>query len=581
MSTQTPPILLGPRSSPGQEQFGESDLQQALGKVFEVLRRRRWLFILPLLSGALIVLMVSLFVPRRYVATASFERSDDVVVSSLIQASTPFSFNSLRDVAPVDLLGYSAVARAVDQLGLLDDLPRDGEGRLTEQAEIERRRFITDLSSRFSYRVSHNSKQQDVIQLRYEGDRPKLGEQMLARLMDNYVTLMQSRITDVLDRSYEFFHKEAAARKKRVARLMWEQIQFGLDHPGVVPSDPDVLDRRLAAEKLAFSEVTDGIEETASRIAAHQAYLEELQAGTAGVETLSTRPAGADAVMELNPRWQKLSHEVEKFEEEIADLRAGRGMTDLHPEIVALSNKIEVRQREMEQVPQWLTVEREERLRQNPQDALRAEERRIELEIEDLQQALAALRERKLELESAIRDIEADKQALYQRREQFVTMEQELQNARKDLELWNRNAEKLEQVRVVTSQDRGIRFAVVSDPRAGLRPEYPTQLGVFSMAAGVGIALGAMVIFLRELFDRSFRHPARVRRALGIPVLETIGEIPVRRNRGWIARQRLLPAVAMVETVAIMALVLLVRISLEEPEAYGRIIGSVRQLWPM
>lgn len=581
MSTQIPPILLGPRSGTGQIHGSESDLQQALGKIFEILSRRRWLFILPMLSGALIVLIGGLLIPRQYVATASFERSDDMVISSLVQASTPFSFASLREAVPVDLLGYNAVARCVDQLGLLDDLPRNETGKLTPEAEYQKRKFVGRLSSQFSYKITQNGKRQDMIQLRYEGDKPELGEQFLTRLMDNYITLMQSRISDVLDQSYEFFRKEAASRKKRVARLMWEQIQFGLENPGVMPTDPDVLDRRVDAERLALEEVAKRIEDTASRIAVQREYLAGLSDKTSDGNAPPAQPSGDDSDMKENPRWQKLHLEVVQFEEKIADLRATRGMTDLHPEIVGLINKIDLRKREMERLPRWIAEAERRQIQQDPQAAWDAETQRVENDLKVLRQELAGLEEQKNGHETAIREIEESKRHLYERREQFITMDQELQNARKDLEVWNKNAERLEQVLVVTSQDRGIKFSVVSESRSGVTPEYPTQLGVYSMAGGVGIALGALVIFLRELFDRSFRHPARVRQTLGIPVLETIGEIQVRRVRRWLDRQRVLPAVAMVESVAIMAVCFLVHVSLQEPAAYERMIGSLKLLWPL
>ncbi len=101
------------------------------------------------------------------------------------------------------------------------------------------------------------------------------------------------------------------------------------------------------------------------------------------------------------------------------------------------------------------------------------------------------------------------------------------------------------------------------------------------MAIGIGIALGTASVFLRELFDRTFRHPARVRQSLGIPVLETIGEIRVGIVTRWWGRHRMLPACAVVETVAILAVSLLVYMSLQEPAKFDRLFHQAGQVWPI
>ncbi len=572
----TPPLLFGPRNT-GLQQAGDSDLQQVLGKFLEILRRRKWLFILPILTGALLVLVVSLFVPRVYVATASFERADDVVLSSLIQTNTPYSFTTLREAAPVDLLGYDAVARAVDQLGLLDHLPVGPEGRLTDEAKFERRQFISGLAGDLSHRLVQNGNRQDVIYLRYEGKNPQLGEKMISRIMDNYVTLMQTKISDILHQSHEFFRKEAAGRKKRVARLMWEQIQFGLDHPGVMPDDPDVLDRRLEAETRALDEIRELLKAARAKLEAQEEYLGEIEEqAEEGFTALPTRPQVEARV--VNPTWKELDKEIQHLEEQVADLRTT--LTDEHPKIVGLLNKIDIRRRKMESTPQWLTpTERPETVQQDPREAWEAEKRRIEMERDLNLTTIAELEAGELEHRQAIKEIGESKRRLFERREEFMAMQQELDDARADLRVWNKHAETLEQVLVATTQDRGIQFAIIDEARSKLIPEYPTLLGVFTMASGVGLGLGAALVFLRELLDRSLRHPSRVRQTLGIPVLETIGEIRTGRMRTWILRQQLLPAVAMVETVGIMAVSLLIYISLTQPMMYENIIDQVKRLW--
>jgi hypothetical protein len=100
------------------------------------------------------------------------------------------------------------------------------------------------------------------------------------------------------------------------------------------------------------------------------------------------------------------------------------------------------------------------------------------------------------------------------------------------------------------------------------------------LSAGIGLALGAATVFLREMFDRTLRDPARVRQSLGIPVLETIGEIRVGAQTGWVKREVMLPVIAGAETIALAAISIIVFTSLQQPELYDRFLaGKIPTGW--
>ena len=96
----------------------------------------------------------------------------------------------------------------------------------------------------------------------------------------------------------------------------------------------------------------------------------------------------------------------------------------------------------------------------------------------------------------------------------------------------------------------------------------------------LGIALGVIAVFLREVFDRSLRDPSRVRQSLGIPVLEIIGEIRGGRACGWLGRRLFPPAFASVQAILLLGISALVYLSLEKPALYDRIVTQSASLWP-
>ena len=60
MSTQPTSIILGPRYGNAADEATASDLQHVIGRVMAVLSQRRWLFVIPLLTGMLVSLAISL-----------------------------------------------------------------------------------------------------------------------------------------------------------------------------------------------------------------------------------------------------------------------------------------------------------------------------------------------------------------------------------------------------------------------------------------------------------------------------------------------------------------------------------------
>ena len=118
----------------------------------------------------------------------------------------------------------------------------------------------------------------------------------------------------------------------------------------------------------------------------------------------------------------------------------------------------------------------------------------------------------------------------------------------------------------------------MDQPHLAGRMHAPTANGFFALSCGLGLAVAIAIAFLREILDRSVKDPARVKQTLGVPILETIGEIQVGRPPGWFLRKRLLPAFVTLQTLAVAVVGTLVYLSLERPEMYDRVIARSASL---
>jgi len=583
MTTQAGPIILGHRLSRESEDSGTSDLQRMVGKVTAILSRRRWLFVIPTLTGLLVALAVGLMLPRQYWVTASFERRNDDVVTKLVDENTPYSFASLRDSLAVDLKGYGTVVAAVEELGLTRDFPRDADGNLTREGQMAKRALVDRLSAGMTVSVEKKSRFLDVIAIFYTGQEPEIAAKVINRLVDNYKVASRSRAREILNSSYKFFSREAEKQQKRVLALETELLRMTMAYPEAGPSEPGLIEQGLMNKREALEELAHRREEVQANIAARQEYLDELERERAGVPVPASRPATSRLSTVPNPKRVQLAARMEEIRAQIADAKAIRQVTDYHPDVVALRRKLENLEEEMLRQPEQVAkaaLTAPHAGGSQRVDLWLAERRRVEMELKSFRNTLRDIERRVEKHEAEKARLEGAKASLFERRRVYTARQRELEKARADLVAWKGPAEQIDRILTAEAENHGIQFATHRAARYPGALSAPTLPGIYLLSIGIALGVGVTVVFLREIFDRSFRDPARVREKLGIPVLETVGEIHVGRPAGWFIRHRLLPVTASVQVVAILGMGLLVYLRLKEAVLYDRLVAQLSSSWP-
>lgn len=549
-----------------------TDFQLLVGRGLSVLRRRRWLFLFPLITGVLISLVASLALPRKYQLSAIFERRDDVVITKLVTENSPYSFSTLRQALTINLIGYNAVSEAVDQLGLTSGFPRTATGELTPEGRARKQNLVVGLTRDLEVGLLEKSNFLDLIEVRYNGDNPDLGVALVTRLKDNYVSHTRGWIADILEKAHAFFQQEVSRRAAQAARMEAELLELSLKHPGVDPSDPDLLHQQLLRETTALEDLARRRAELQSSIAAREEYLRELDQGSAHLP--ASRPAALWPALQHNPQHQRIQQDIQTVRSQIADAKTLKKMTDQHPFVVGLTEKLRSLETQLQAQPEDLgpAGAAPEAVTSDP---LEPERRRVSMELKSLRETLGRV-EGEIPRHQAERTrLEEEKGRLFERRQHFMMKQQELQAVKGDLNAWNRHLETISRVLAAEAEDRGIRFSTVEEARRPAKPTSPTVAGVLLLSGGMGVALAVAVVFVREILDRSFRSAARVRQALGIPVLEAIGQIRAGDSTGWPGRRKLLPIVACLEGLAALGAGAIAYLSIEQPAVYQGMVSRL------
>ncbi|NLX13006.1 MAG: hypothetical protein GXY44_05025 [Phycisphaerales bacterium] len=584
MSTNATPIILGQRITPrpAQGDSPTSDLQNMLGKLVSVMALRKWFFIIPLLTGLIVALSASMFLPRRYMVSSIIQRQDHDVITKLITTRTPYDFNTYRKSLRVDMCGYHAMSRAMAQIGMTKNLPRDENGQLTLEGQHREQDIIESWNRQINVGFMETSPTMDLIQIRYVGKQPQLAILMINQLKDNYKEFIIGRVQGQLRESYEYFQKECENAKEKVSRMEVQLSEMNRRYPGVDPAAVGQLDALIKAAEARLLEREQKRAILEANRNEHERFLSVLdQALAAGSEGPTSRPSGLEAGVMVNPEFQQLWREIEDVRKKIDEEKTINGRTDFHPVVKSLNDKQGMLQERIAQVPQHIegrnfNATTPNILATNPIEAQRGQ---VEVQLQTINNELVALDEQINVARQEHARLEEERGQLPSRQHEYLMLRMNLETELGHMRRYRQNVEEMERVLNADEEDRGTSFLTLLDASAPTKPSAPALKGVYFLSAVVGLALAVACTFLREVFDRSFRNPMRVQEALGIPVLGTVNEIRLGRRTGNY-QTRVLGFLAFSESLVVVGLGVMVYLSLERPLVYSHLLNRMSGLWP-
>ncbi len=585
MSANATPIILGQRITPRPAQSGSpsSDLQNVLGKLIAVVMLRKWFFIIPLLTGLIIALVASMFLPRRYTVTTIIQRQDHDVITKLVTSRTPYDFEAFRKSLRVDMCGYNAMSRALGQIGLTRNLPRDEQGQLTLDGLHMEREMIESWNRQLTVGLMETSPSMDLIQMRYVGKEPEVGTRLVDQLKNNYVEFITGRVQGQLRESHTYFQKEAEKSKEKVSRMEMGLGEMIRRYPGIDPVTSGQLDTMINDLDGRIREYEQKRTVLETNLKEHERFLNELDDASSATDPKepTSRPSILDAGSVANPEYQRLQRELEDVGKNIDEEKTINGRTDFHPAVKALRDKQQLLRERLSQVPQ--RVESRNLIvtapARNGVTPLAAQRGQVAVQFKNLSNELAALNE---DIQNARQErarLEEERKQLPNRQHEYLTLKKDLETESSHLRRYKQCVEEMERVLNADEDNRGISFATLLEANSPTKPSSPALKGVYFLSAVVGLALAMVCTFLREVFDHSFRNPMRVQEALGIPVLGTINEIRQGRRPGDL-QVRLLGILTFGESLTVIGLGILVYLNLEKPLAYSQLLNRLSGLWP-
>lgn len=561
-----------------------SEIRKTLLDVLRIGTVHRWAFFVPFCLATSAAFVLSLYYPRTYSASTTFERRSDPVILNLPLSPGAASFNYFRSTIERDVTSVANVADAVERMEAGKSLERDAEGQLTSAGLKQRNQIAGGLASTLRASRSSPSDQIDIVTLTYTGDDPKIGRSLVEQVKKSYTARTMVWLKEFLEDQRDYLLQQTAEALDELQAAQREETALRLQHPHVDPTDPGGLVIRLSQLEIEKRELQSRKRDQETELTALQQMLATLESTDA--------PSTDDLAEELSrtdlshPHAARLLAQIDSIDKEIARLRTSRGMTDEHPDIKQL---FEDRRRIEAELTSAPASDSEPAAggapgRTDPRAATAAhpaawsaERRRLELQISAAESKLSDLAFNIQANETAIGELREARRDVFDDQEVFATVIGKVSRARTRHSQLESAVAALEPAITAAEQGRLIHFSDTAAARGGAVPVRPTTNSIIFVALAAGAVLGAIFVILAEVFDHVYRSSGQVARSLGVPILEAIDEIitAADRRKRLVRRLVFAPLVASMFAGVTLGAGALAYLSLQQPWTYERIRG-----WP-
>lgn len=516
-----------------------AEIRRNLNDLVRMLALHRWAFFVPCCLVASTAFILSLYYPRTYRATTSFERRNDPIMVNLPNAAGAASFKYFRSTMSRDLTSVAYMADAVDNLDLTKDFEKNEDGTLTKASRSRRDSLARALGSRISISTTSPSEHVDIVRIIYTGPDPTIGRKLLDAVKATYIERTKVWMGEFLESQRSYFAQQLEQSSEVLRAAQREETKLRLENPYVNVKNPGAISTRLSELELEKRELS-------SRKREYREELSSMEQMFASAGPVAVAGGGANLglsipeVAYVSPETMQLIGELGKIDTKIATLRATRGMTDEHPDIKVLKSKrqafvtgLETNRKQDRQVPQS-NASMSTIAAARPVLALQPwqrEQSRLRVQIAS-QQAKMRDVDHRMEANLAALELVRDaKRNLFQRQDEFEDATAAINKARRRYSEVNATLARIEPAIAAADKNRLVQFSKGDPARGGGIAVNPKAKTIVLLAVVCGIIAGVIFVVLAEILDNVYRSASRVSRSLGIPILEAIDEIVTSADR--------------------------------------------------
>jgi len=511
--------------------------QRTTGEYLKILRRRKWLIILPLIAVTTAVAYVVYRLPDVYESVTLIVVKPSTLPNSVVPSMT-------EDSLTRQLAGISQV---VTSRSSLEPLVVKYDLYASERSRGEPMEAVID-TMRNDIKVAVNTSRNDItnaFNISFRGRNPKTTQAVTAELASRYIDEQTKNTVTSTASARQFIDQQVLQTKQELDAVDKQRLEFMQTNVGNLPSEATSLVSQLSGlreQQKALMSETGRLQDRRSALASQLTLMKKQSEQTRDdLAENMTDPKTTLAWAELTKRKADLQAELQLL---LTNYKPK------HPDVIAKEAQIEGITTEMERmIAEWKEKikQKQEKLANRPDlsvAGLGEEVKMVEGEIKRQQKLLA-------DNEKAIGDIIARINNVPGAEVALGAIERDYQTKKTAYDQLLSQQQRIALGNEAATQQQGEGIEVIDPANLPSKPVAPKRF----MLAGIGLAVGlGFGLFMAGVFEvprlLTIQNSEDARHYTGLPVLVAVPELLTPQEaRSKPRKRRLLLAAAMVATI--------------------------------
>jgi polysaccharide chain length determinant protein (PEP-CTERM system associated) len=498
-----------------------------IGYYLALVSRRRWFIIVPFCLAMIVGMALTVTLPKMYEASTLIlvqaQRVPEKIVSPVVDGYVEGRISTLSQ----QIMSRSNLERVIGKFKLFSD-PGFAEMLAEDKIASLRKRIKVEIGDSKARKVTADS-----FSILFQDSDPQTAMKVTNGLATFFIDENLKARESMAVGTTDFLDAELDSMRKRLEDQEEILKKFREQHMGELPEQ---LSSNLS--------VLEGLNQQLSR---KEESLRSARLSLASLEkdiSLS-REGGAQSAGQAQTvgRVSEENMSVEQLQERLALMKDS--YTDQHPDVLRLKARIERRAKEP---PADSTAE-------SGGSAERSLSVKLNRDMERQKNALLAsirvIEDDMARLNRSIRDYQRRIEIIPKREQELLTLRRDYDNIRASYNsLSNRKLEADIAVNMEKKQ-KGEQFYVIDVAQVPERPISPKLPQLFGTTVAVGLALGAGLVFMLEMMDKTVRRLDKLEEEVGLPVLAMMPRIFTSADR---KQHRMTMAATTVSIVVALAL---------------------------
>jgi succinoglycan biosynthesis transport protein ExoP len=511
--------------------------QRSVSEYLKIIRRRKWLIILPIIAVTSAVVWVVYRLPNVYESVTLIVVKPSTLPTTVVPTITEDSLTRQ----------LTSIAQVVTSRSSLEPLVMRYELYNSERLRGEPMESIIDMM-RKDIKVEVNTSRNDItngFNITYYGRDPKITQAVTAELAGKYINEQTKNTVNSTNSAKQFIDQQVSQAKAELDGIDKQRLDFMQKNVGNLPSEAASLIGQLTGlrdqQKALIAEVGRLQDRSSSLVTQLTLLKKQSQQTIDDYAENTTDPKTTLAWAELVKRKADLQSELQQLSTELKPK---------HPDVLAKQAQLDSVTKEMDQmIGEWKEriSEKQKKLQNRPDLSVAATEAQLNAVDGEIRREKKMLDENEKQIGAILQRINSVPGAEVA----LGALERDYQTKKFAYDQLLLQQQKITLGADAASQQQGEGIEVIDAANLPSKPVAPKRLMLSALGVGFGLGLGLLLTGIFEIPRlMTIQSSEDARHYTGLPVLISVPELLTPEEaRAIPRRRRLLLAGAMAVTI--------------------------------